>query len=259
MRIISGEFRHRRIEAPPEGVSTRPIPDRIKESLFGILRGNCEGASVVDCFAGTGAIGLEAISRGAARCVFVEQDKVMARVLERNVETLGAGDRSEVVCADALGAGALARFPRPIDLAFFDPPYPMMEDALACRRIMAQLAATIALLSDQGFAILRTPWPLLRRAAAAPATPGEVAPEPRRFKKPPRNDWKRRLSRGEPIEDIETIDLGDADESFELPADDAAPPPKPVEVELKIPGAAGPETHVYGVMAIHLYMRARNA
>jgi len=252
MRIIAGEFRHRRIEPPPEGAATRPIPDRVKESLFGILRGNCEGASVLDCFAGTGAIGLEALSRGAARCVLVERDKAMAKVLERNIESLGVGDRCEVVCADVLGAGALARFPRPIDLAFFDPPYPMMEDPLSCRRILAQVASAIGLLSDDGFAVLRTPWPLVH---TVPAGLVVESPQPaaRPRKRPSRNAWRRRLDRGEPSEDVETIDLNE-------PGDDQPPvPTRHLDVDLTLPCATGPESHVYGGMAIHLYMRRREA
>src|SRR5215475_7819068 len=103
MRIIAGEFRSRRLLTPKDDAVTRPIPDRVKESLFGLLRGHCEGAQVFDGFAGTGALGLEAISRGAGRCVFVEKDKGAAELLRRNIEALGAGDRCELILGDALG------------------------------------------------------------------------------------------------------------------------------------------------------------
>src|ERR1051326_7140833 len=103
MRIIAGEFRSRRLHTPPDDSITRPIPDRVKESLFGLMRGHCEGANVFDGFAGTGAIGLEAISRGAARCVFVEKDRDAAAMLRQNIDSLGAAERSELIIGDALG------------------------------------------------------------------------------------------------------------------------------------------------------------
>lgn len=160
MRIIAGEFRSRKLISPPEDAQTRPLPDRVKESIFSILRGNIEGAVVYDGFAGTGAFGFEALSRGAARCVFVEKDKRMAGVLERNIEMLGVGDRCELVVGDVLGPGALARCPRPADLVFLDPPYPLMCDRLGSKRIKGQLALLGECLSAAGFALLRSPWPL---------------------------------------------------------------------------------------------------
>jgi len=161
MRIIAGEFRSRRIESPPEGSTTRPIPDRVRESVFGLLRGHFEdGARVFDAFAGTGVIGLEAISRGAAWCVFVEKDRRVGKVLRRNIASLGVEDRCEVFEGDALGAGALARCPRPVDVAFFDPPYALARDALGWRRLRAQLEQMVERLADDGFLVLRTPWPL---------------------------------------------------------------------------------------------------
>lgn len=160
MRIIAGEFRSRKLISPPEDAQTRPLPDRVKESIFSILRGNIDGAVVYDGFAGTGAFGFEALSRGAARCVFVEKDKRMAGVIERNIEMLGVGDRCELVVGDVLGPGALARCPRPADLIFLDPPYPLMCDRLGSKRIKGQLGMLGDCLGEAGFALLRTPWPL---------------------------------------------------------------------------------------------------
>lgn len=253
MRIIAGELRHRRLVPPPEGASTRPIPDRVKESLFGLLRGHCEGASVFDCFAGTGAMGLEAVSRGAARCVFVERDRLMASVLEKNVRALGVEDRCEVVCGDALGVGALARAPRPLTLAFFDPPYPMMEDPLQYRRVMAQLGKVIELLTDDGFAVLRTPWPLSH--ADAPAQAAEPAP-PRRTKRPGRRDWRRELDDADRAERrARRVEPEVAEELVEPAA--PAEPARRTPADLTLAGATGPETHTYRSMAVHLYMRRR--
>ena len=168
MRIIAGEFRRRLLRTPPDGEVVRPIPDRVKESLFAMLQGNCEDASVFDAFAGTGAIGLEAISRGAASCLFIERDRNVAKILQHNIDSLGVGDRCEVLLGDALGAGALARAPRPLTLAFLDPPYPLVREALGFKRVMAQAAALVELLADDGFLILRVPHPLTIGDVAKP-------------------------------------------------------------------------------------------
>jgi 16S rRNA (guanine966-N2)-methyltransferase len=167
MRIIAGEFRRRLLKTPDDDSVTRPIPDRVKESLFGLLRGHCDGAIVFDGFAGTGAIGLEAISRGAARCVCVEQDRRIAQILRANVDSLGVRDRCDVVQGDALGAGALARAPRPLTLAFLDPPYPLVESPTGLRRVLAQAGELVKLLSEDGIAVVRTPWPLVVREDVA--------------------------------------------------------------------------------------------
>jgi 16S rRNA (guanine966-N2)-methyltransferase len=121
MRIIAGEWRGRSIEAPP-GLATRPTADRVRETLFSMLTsrlGSFDDLRVADLFAGSGTLGLEALSRGAAFATFVESDLQVTRILKRNVEKLGASDRVRV-----LGSSALA-LPRsdPFDLIFADPPY----------------------------------------------------------------------------------------------------------------------------------------
>ena len=120
MRIIAGEWRGRAIEAPP-GIATRPTSDRAREGLFSMLAsrlGSFEGLAVVDLFAGTGALGLEALSRGAAHCTFVEKDRAALEALRRNIERLGAGERAGIR-AQAAEHVALG----PCDLVFLDPPY----------------------------------------------------------------------------------------------------------------------------------------
>ena len=92
MRIIAGEFRGRKL-LPPQGQQTRPITDRVKQSLFDILAPSIEGAVVFDCFAGTGSLGLEALSRGASRAVFFERDRSAVRLLQENIRALGVSDR----------------------------------------------------------------------------------------------------------------------------------------------------------------------
>jgi 16S rRNA (guanine966-N2)-methyltransferase len=121
MRIVAGSWRGRRIEAP-KGTLVRPTADRVREAWMSIMHGELPDALVIDLCAGSGALGLEALSRGAAKADFVEQSANSIRILERNIETLGAGDRSTIVRADAvkhvagLAAGAY-------DVAFADPPY----------------------------------------------------------------------------------------------------------------------------------------
>lgn len=249
MRIIGGEFKRRKLHTPPDERTTRPMPDLVRESLFNILRGHSEGATVVDAFAGTGAVGLEAVSRGAARCVLIERDRRIATIVQANIDELGVADRCELIVGDALGPGALARCPASIDLLFFDPPYPLVTDAGTWPRVRDQFGRFIARLSPQGFAVLRTPWPAVHHA---PDEPEVLPPGARR----------------EVIEGAETIVLeadtvdgidDEALEAFEQAAREAErvarERARPVDIDLAVPGAQGPETHHYGTTALHLYMR----
>ncbi len=161
MRIIAGEFRRRQLLSPSDKSPARPMPDVVKEALFNLLRGHTEGVAVLDLFAGSGAVGLEAVSRGASRCVLVERDRGTLEVLRQNIEMLGVEDRAESVSADALGPAVVARCPRPVHLIFCDPPYAMVRDTGQWPRVIAQLSRLIALLDDDGYAVLRTPWPFL--------------------------------------------------------------------------------------------------
>jgi len=122
VRIIAGQWRGRPIEAPA-GTATRPTSDRAREGLFSMLAsriGTFEGLAVADLFAGTGALGLEALSRGAAHCTFVERDRAALDALRRNAERLGAGDRADIRAQAVEHAPAPAR---PYDILFLDPPY----------------------------------------------------------------------------------------------------------------------------------------
>jgi 16S rRNA (guanine966-N2)-methyltransferase len=121
MRIIAGEWRGRVIEAPP-GLATRPTADRVRETLFSMLAsrlGSFEDLRIADLFAGSGALGFEALSRGAASATFVESDAKAAAAIRRNAQKLGATDRVHVLAGSALS------LPRsePFDLIFADPPY----------------------------------------------------------------------------------------------------------------------------------------
>jgi len=120
MRVVAGELGGRRLVAP-NGTATRPTTDRVREAIFNSLgsAGVLDGALVADLFAGSGAIGIEALSRGAERCVFVERDRAARSALEENLDALGLNDRSKVVSSDALSvAGSLDA-----DIVFADPPY----------------------------------------------------------------------------------------------------------------------------------------
>lgn len=128
MRIIAGEWRGRTIRAP-KGLQVRPTTDRVREAWMSSLGNRIPGARVLDLFAGSGALGLEALSRGAAEVVFVEKDRQALQALDANVGALGAGARSRIVRADVFHflegrGGALS------DLALADPPY---DQGLAAR------------------------------------------------------------------------------------------------------------------------------
>lgn len=122
MRVIAGSARGTRLAGPPEG--TRPVSDRAREGTFASLADRVPGSSCLDLFAGTGALGIEALSRGADRCVFVERSRHAAAVIGENLRRTHLQDHGEVVSADA--AAFLRRPPppdAPFDLVFCDPPY----------------------------------------------------------------------------------------------------------------------------------------
>lgn len=119
-KITGGDLNSRKLKSP-KGMSVRPTPGRVKESLFSILMHRLEGARVLDLFAGTGAIGFEAASRGAARVVSVEGHRETALAIEESVKDLGIGNKVSVVAAPA--ERALYRIEGPFDLVYMDPPY----------------------------------------------------------------------------------------------------------------------------------------
>ncbi len=234
-------------------------PDRVKVSLFGLLRGHCEGANVFDGFAGTGALGLEAVSRGAKRCVFVEKDRDAAAMLQQNIDALGAQDRCELVIGDALGLGALARASRPLTLAFLDPPYPLVREPVGWMRVKAQLQKLIAMLTDDGFAMVRTPWPFNLHSADEAAAP-VPAPARKKFnKRKPRDGeekWTMERAEWEQWSGKETKAREPEDPESDEPEKPGVEPPG-TPADMSIPGAVGPETHVYHATAVHLYQRKR--
>ncbi len=171
MRIISGSLRGRQLESPRDETS-RPYPDRVRQSVFNILRGWFEDANVLDLFAGVGSMGIEALSRGARSVLFVERDRRVAGTLTANIAALNLSDRARVHTGDALSLTALASAPRPVQVAFVDPPYPLVEgeDADAVFDLLARIGRD--LLDPRGFIVLRTPWPYRRRSLAVPSLLG---------------------------------------------------------------------------------------
>ena len=121
MRIIAGRWRGHKIAAPP-GEKTRPTTDRVREAWMSALQHDLPGARVLDLFAGSGALGLEALSRGAAHATFVEYAGGPLRALQANVERFGASDEVEIVKKDALRYVETLRSEE-FDIAFADPPY----------------------------------------------------------------------------------------------------------------------------------------
>ena len=134
LRIIAGEWRGRKMQAPA-GDTTRPTADRTRETLFSMLVsriGDFDGLAVADLFAGSGALGLEALSRGAASCIFVEQDAAALRALRANIAALRAAPQCDVRASSVLALGPAKA---PLDLVLLDPPYNSGAGAVALDKL----------------------------------------------------------------------------------------------------------------------------
>jgi 16S rRNA (guanine966-N2)-methyltransferase len=159
MRIIAGSRKGHRIEAP-KGRGTRPTGDRVREAAFNLI-GPVDGASVLDLYAGSGAMGLEALSRGAASAVFVEADRDACRAIERNLDKLRLTGAT-ILCRDVLQALATER--RKYDLVLLDPPYEMTDyDPLA--RYLPAVLAEGGLLVVESSAHVQPEFPLQERTS----------------------------------------------------------------------------------------------
>jgi 16S rRNA (guanine966-N2)-methyltransferase len=155
MRIIAGEFRSRKI-LPPAHDTTRPITDRVKQSLFDVLAPRIEDARVYDCFAGTGSMGLEALSRGAAKATFFEADRSAAALLRKNIATLGVQKRSRVIDRDLFKWFETTPPPNlddRADIIFLDPPYRFLNERPEELRTLATRLATH--LAPDGIVVFR--------------------------------------------------------------------------------------------------------
>ena len=138
MRVIAGEFRSRRLKSLP-GAETRPTPDRLRETLFDILQPHIEGVLFTDAYAGTGAVGIEALSRGAAHAVFLERNRAAVDIIRENIASLGLSGRATVIRGKVLEA--LTRYTAGI--IFLDPPYDLESEYTGALDILADAPALI--------------------------------------------------------------------------------------------------------------------
>jgi len=177
MRIIAGTHRGRPILAPRDKSTTRPIIDRVKESLFNRLLslGMLDEQPpwhALDIFSGTGSLGLEALSRGAATCTFVDQDRDAVDRLRDNLDQLGLDDRAHIVQGSALAGYWSAGLPhKPIRVAFLDPPYPMAQDEKQLSQLLKLIESLAVVMEQGGVVTIRTP-----REIEVPGLPGYDGP-----------------------------------------------------------------------------------
>lgn len=145
MRIITGEYRGRKLETPI-GYDVRPTTDKVKEAIFNLLQNEIYDSVCVDLFAGTGSLGLEALSRGAKRCYFCDNARASLNLVKTNIKICGAGDKSMVLAGDF--TKTLTRIKEKADIFFLDPPYAagLYEKCFA-------LIESLDLLSDEGIII----------------------------------------------------------------------------------------------------------
>jgi 16S rRNA (guanine966-N2)-methyltransferase len=172
MRIIGGEHRGLKL-ATPKGREVRPILDRVRESLFGILREVVPEARVADLFAGTGVIGLEALSRGAASALFVERDPACLTTIRENLRRAHREADARVLRADAFRCADRLAEAGGFDLIFLDPPYRLLRgerDAARIEALVARLGRP-DILAERGTLVLRIPSNAALPAQVAPLTP----------------------------------------------------------------------------------------
>jgi 16S rRNA (guanine966-N2)-methyltransferase len=133
MRVIGGEFRSRNLKSLPDR-SVRPTPDRLRETLFNILSPYIKKSTFVDAYAGTGAVGIEAISRGARRVIFIESSPIAVSIIKENLESLSARARSEVWAAPA----SRRLKDHEADIVFIDPPYPLENEYALAMKLLTK-------------------------------------------------------------------------------------------------------------------------
>ncbi|MBU2549857.1 MAG: 16S rRNA (guanine(966)-N(2))-methyltransferase RsmD [Proteobacteria bacterium] len=170
MRIVGGKFGGRRIWAP-KGSDVRPTADRVKESVFGVLADLVEEARVLDLFAGSGALGLEAMSRGALEVIFVDRQPGALETIRRNVEALGLQERARLLKIDLIRGPGRLRGEAPFDLVFLDPPYGRGLEVRTLNMIArlelaaAEAVAVVEQPAAEGLEGLDPSWRLLERRA----------------------------------------------------------------------------------------------
>jgi 16S rRNA (guanine966-N2)-methyltransferase len=150
MRIIAGEYRGRRLKTLP-GLELRPTSDKLRETLFNILQTELPGSVFIDCYAGSGAVGLEAVSRGALQVYLIEQDPDAVRMIEQNAIALQASDRMRILRGEARAClRKLAVENVRANICFLDPPYTALADAVRC----LDWLASHSLMAPDGLLIL---------------------------------------------------------------------------------------------------------
>lgn len=151
MRVIAGEFRSRVLQAP-RGMNTRPTSDRLRETLFNVLASHLDGAEVLDLYAGSGAVAIEALSRGASHATLVEDARPALAAIRTNLDALKLGPRATVDSrAVDKALAAMLKKPRAADLVFLDPPYEAADEYEATLRFLADKHA--ALLAPGAFVV----------------------------------------------------------------------------------------------------------
>ncbi|MSO59125.1 MAG: 16S rRNA (guanine(966)-N(2))-methyltransferase RsmD [Ilumatobacteraceae bacterium] len=156
MRVVAGDWRGRRIESP-QSVATRPTTDKVRQAIFNALNssGVVRDAKILDLFAGTGAMGIEALSRGAAHCTFIENDRAALSVLRRNIEAMDAGGLCTVLAMDASTQGAHGI---EADIVIADPPY----DFEQWDRLLAGICAPIVVAEASRAIVAPEGWEITR-------------------------------------------------------------------------------------------------
>jgi len=158
VRVIAGEFRSRRLKSIP-GLATRPTPDRLRETLYDILGTRVEGTIFLDAYAGTGAVGIEALSRGAARAIFIEKSKQAEKVLGENLASLGIEERALVILAPVLTSIAQHK----ADIVFLDPPYERESEYTEVLKLLGENPPALAIVQHSVRCALAESYGALKR------------------------------------------------------------------------------------------------
>jgi len=158
MRVIAGEFRSRRLKSIT-GAATRPTPDRLRETLFDILASRIRGATFLDAYAGSGAVGIEALSRGAAHAFFLERNRAALEAIRQNLASLDLEPRATIVAGPVL-----LTIPRcPADIVFLDPPYDLEREYAAVLEILSETPPPLVVVQHSSRQALADVHGVLRR------------------------------------------------------------------------------------------------